>query len=533
MRTSDENQDRAHITASRRPDRSIEARMEPALKASAIHKKRTGRGLQNSMQDVINEGMYIDGEGDMSRHVPSPSPRLRAASVGNNAGKSMYSSSLPVRKELNVRNKPEAQLSIFHTSKSSGDSSGRFTPDSIHESTTREDSPNLLPTTEAVDQHLHQDSSSRSGDDGTNTKRENIRKQSFHRKNCDCFDHTKIMTADGNGGDPMLEKFTKTSSYNERLCGKSHESSSFNHLTSRQLTGSSVMLGDTSTMLQDLCINDLPSVINGRRLMQHIEWLMRDLAKDLEEDTMEKLGDDEGNVARGVVDTEPEKVEETDLEKQDRLMNEIRTMRLEETRDRLKQLLERAKAKSSQLAATEMKQGKQGKEKVQTDLRTDQSKLCNNALEVMKDVFEKQIHLLEVGDQKQEIYFRLSGNEGCVELERVAVEGMRKSFVEMPEAETMKVEDERQQQFDYEITRLEKEKVVRRLNTEVAQAKREEVKALKQAKQLENELFWTGLNFFWSIALTVGAIILVSPPLFLLLLLVFEEVCDVWGRLRA
>lgn len=505
--------------------------MESAPKASALHKKRTGRGLQISMQDVINKDMYIEEEGDISRHVPSPSTRLRAASVGTNTGKSMYSSSLPVRKELYARNKPEAQLSLFHTSKSSGDSSGRFTPDSVHESPTREHSPNLLPNTEAVDQHLHQDSSSRSGEDGTNTNRENIRKQNFHGTNCDCFDHTKIMTAGGNGGDPMLEKFTKTSSYNERLCGKSHESSSFSHLTSRQLTGSSVMLGDTSTMLQDLCINNLPSVINGRRLMQHIEWLMRDLVKHLEGDIMEKMGDDEGSVVPEVVNPEPQKVEETDLEKQDRLMNEIRTMRLEETRDRLKQLLERAKAKSSQLAATEMKQGKQGEEKVQKDLEPDRSKLCNKALKVMKDVIEEQIHLLEVGGQKQEIYFKVSGNKGCVELERVSVEGMRKSLVETPKAKTMKVDAERQQQFDNEIARLEKENVVKRLNTEVAQAKREEVKALKQAKQLENELFWTGLKKLWIIALTVGAIILVSPPLFLLLLLVLEEVCVVWGRL--
>lgn len=49
---------RAYIAASRRSDRSLEARVESARRASEIHKKRTGRALRVTEQDVINEEMY-------------------------------------------------------------------------------------------------------------------------------------------------------------------------------------------------------------------------------------------------------------------------------------------------------------------------------------------------------------------------------------------------------------------------------------------------------------------------------------------
>ncbi|KAG9294327.1 hypothetical protein G9A89_001832 [Geosiphon pyriformis] len=63
-RTHEENQERAFIAASHRGDRSIEARMESARKASEIHKKRTGKALHITEQDVRNEEMYreIDPE---------------------------------------------------------------------------------------------------------------------------------------------------------------------------------------------------------------------------------------------------------------------------------------------------------------------------------------------------------------------------------------------------------------------------------------------------------------------------------------
>jgi hypothetical protein len=49
---------RAYIAASRRSDRSIEARLESARRASEIHKRRTGKALRVTEEDVRNEEMY-------------------------------------------------------------------------------------------------------------------------------------------------------------------------------------------------------------------------------------------------------------------------------------------------------------------------------------------------------------------------------------------------------------------------------------------------------------------------------------------
>nr|POE48646.1 hypothetical protein CFP56_38743 [Quercus suber] len=56
---------RAYIAASRRSDRSLEARVESARRASEIHKKRTGRSLRVTEQDVINEEMYEEEDDDL------------------------------------------------------------------------------------------------------------------------------------------------------------------------------------------------------------------------------------------------------------------------------------------------------------------------------------------------------------------------------------------------------------------------------------------------------------------------------------
>jgi hypothetical protein len=49
---------RAYIAASRRSDRCLEARVESARCASEIHKRRTGRSLRITEQDVMNEEIY-------------------------------------------------------------------------------------------------------------------------------------------------------------------------------------------------------------------------------------------------------------------------------------------------------------------------------------------------------------------------------------------------------------------------------------------------------------------------------------------
>ena len=64
----------AYIAASRRSDRSLEARIESARRASEIHKKRTGRALRVTEQDVINEEMYEEEDDDL----PTQYQRLNA-----------------------------------------------------------------------------------------------------------------------------------------------------------------------------------------------------------------------------------------------------------------------------------------------------------------------------------------------------------------------------------------------------------------------------------------------------------------------
>ncbi|OAP58991.1 hypothetical protein AYL99_06288 [Fonsecaea erecta] len=63
QRTQEENQERAYIAASRRSDRTLEARVESARRASEVHKRRTGRALRITAEDVMNEEMYEE-EGD-------------------------------------------------------------------------------------------------------------------------------------------------------------------------------------------------------------------------------------------------------------------------------------------------------------------------------------------------------------------------------------------------------------------------------------------------------------------------------------
>lgn len=56
---------RAYIAASRRSDRSLEARIESARRASEIHKRRTGRSLRVTEADVVNEEMYEEEDDDL------------------------------------------------------------------------------------------------------------------------------------------------------------------------------------------------------------------------------------------------------------------------------------------------------------------------------------------------------------------------------------------------------------------------------------------------------------------------------------
>ncbi|KAK9687563.1 hypothetical protein K7432_014743 [Basidiobolus ranarum] len=59
-RTHEENQERAYIAASHRGDRPLEGRLKSAHKASEIHKRRTGKSLKITEEDVLNEEMYAE-----------------------------------------------------------------------------------------------------------------------------------------------------------------------------------------------------------------------------------------------------------------------------------------------------------------------------------------------------------------------------------------------------------------------------------------------------------------------------------------
>lgn len=79
-RTHEENQERAYIAASRRSDRSLEARFESARRASEIHKKRTGKGFRITELDVQNEEMYEEEEDDLPMQYRNINMHLQTGS---------------------------------------------------------------------------------------------------------------------------------------------------------------------------------------------------------------------------------------------------------------------------------------------------------------------------------------------------------------------------------------------------------------------------------------------------------------------
>ncbi|EEQ87887.2 uncharacterized protein BDCG_03007 [Blastomyces dermatitidis ER-3] len=78
-----ENRERAFIAASRRGDRTMEARFESALRASEVHKERTGKGLRITLEAVEREEMYdeLDDEHGRKRRCHIDSLQLRSQSL--------------------------------------------------------------------------------------------------------------------------------------------------------------------------------------------------------------------------------------------------------------------------------------------------------------------------------------------------------------------------------------------------------------------------------------------------------------------
>ncbi|KAG6015480.1 hypothetical protein E4U43_005232 [Claviceps pusilla] len=89
LRSRDENQERAYIAASRRTDRSIEARLQSAHKASELHQKRTGKALRITEQIVFNDETYEEEDSWMpSRFLLGP--QLQTSSADFNARVEAY-----------------------------------------------------------------------------------------------------------------------------------------------------------------------------------------------------------------------------------------------------------------------------------------------------------------------------------------------------------------------------------------------------------------------------------------------------------
>ncbi|KAI1810395.1 hypothetical protein GGS20DRAFT_579928 [Poronia punctata] len=89
-RSHEENQERAYIAASRRSDRSIEARVQSAKMASEIHKRRTGRALKVSEELVEKEAMYEEVDDDIPRAYRYLTAQLQTSSPEMNRKLSDY-----------------------------------------------------------------------------------------------------------------------------------------------------------------------------------------------------------------------------------------------------------------------------------------------------------------------------------------------------------------------------------------------------------------------------------------------------------
>ncbi|KAG5933739.1 hypothetical protein E4U59_006664 [Claviceps monticola] len=84
-RSRDENQERAYIAASRRTDRSLEARIQSAQKASDLHQKRTGKALRITEQIVFNDETYEEEDSWIPASRSLLGPQLQTSSADFNS----------------------------------------------------------------------------------------------------------------------------------------------------------------------------------------------------------------------------------------------------------------------------------------------------------------------------------------------------------------------------------------------------------------------------------------------------------------
>ncbi|CVK89341.1 uncharacterized protein FMAN_04373 [Fusarium mangiferae] len=89
-RSHEENQERAYIAASRRADRSLEARVQSAKMASEIHKKRTGKAFRITEQIVMKEEMYEEEDDEFPRSYRILNQNLQTDNPAFNARVDAY-----------------------------------------------------------------------------------------------------------------------------------------------------------------------------------------------------------------------------------------------------------------------------------------------------------------------------------------------------------------------------------------------------------------------------------------------------------
>ncbi|TKA72911.1 hypothetical protein B0A49_08439 [Cryomyces minteri] len=89
-RTHEENQERAYIAASRRSDRTLGARIQSARRASEVHKRRTGRSLRITEQDVTNEEMYEEEYDNLPMQYRRLTTHLQTGSADFNRRHAAY-----------------------------------------------------------------------------------------------------------------------------------------------------------------------------------------------------------------------------------------------------------------------------------------------------------------------------------------------------------------------------------------------------------------------------------------------------------
>ncbi|KAF4964669.1 hypothetical protein FSARC_7430 [Fusarium sarcochroum] len=89
-RSHEENQERAYIAASRRADRSIEARVQSAKMASEIHKKRTGKAFRITEEIVMKEEMYEEEDDDFPRSYRILKSNMQTSNAELNARVDAY-----------------------------------------------------------------------------------------------------------------------------------------------------------------------------------------------------------------------------------------------------------------------------------------------------------------------------------------------------------------------------------------------------------------------------------------------------------